>query len=342
MASHVRRLWLNGYNVPETDVYIFRLLQHCRNLLSATLPWTVVHHGSVEDWKALLGEGGCRKGLVSLELLAVDLKQKQVAAASHYIAANPFQDGQVDFSGLKRLKIFGDTKFRPIGDDDLEDMAATAVNLEEVHVTGNSSVGIQGVMALVTASCQTLRVLEFSPLSHEGFMHPDLSKIHTENHLCEELPRCTKLRDLSISLPSLCPQFFSLSYPVRWSGDLQIRAATLCGEPRQHSHEKVNSQNLRRILDSARAAIEAREHEGSSLDIEIFISNWIFDPRSRLVHGDFDLVEVASDFTWPPSKMPSGKGPYGQTGLYEKEEGQYSSVSEETFFQGLQHQHITF
>lgn len=43
--------------------------------------------------------------------------------------------------------------------------------------------------------------------------------------------------------------------------------------------------------------------------------------------------DVIFSSSWPPSedRLPSGKGPYGQTGLYGKEEGPYESVSEDVF-----------
>ena len=51
-----------------------------------------------------------------------------------------------------------------------------------------------------------------------------------------------------------------------------------------------------------------------------------------------------SDFTWPVSKRISGKGPYGQTGIYGpgKDEGPYSYISEHAFRDGLQRSYISF
>ena len=53
------------------------------------------------------------------------------------------------------------------------------------------------------------------------------------------------------------------------------------------------------------------------------------------MHGNFDLGEVLSNGSWPTEKMPSSKGPYGQTGLYGKDEGPFSCVSEECLAEGL-------
>lgn len=71
------------------------------------------------------------------------------------------------------------------------------------------------------------------------------------------------------------------------------------------------------------------------------LAQWIFEPRYKRVHGNFDIAEALSDFAWAASKMPSGKGPYGQTGLYGKEERPYSSVSEEDFADAVGRGYIT-
>ncbi len=71
-------------------------------------------------------------------------------------------------------------------------------------------------------------------------------------------------------------------------------------------------------------------------------AHWIFEPRHNLVHGNFDLAEAMSEFTWPPLKAPSGKGPYGQTGLYGKDEGPYDCIVEASFSEGLQRGYVSF
>ncbi len=62
------------------------------------------------------------------------------------------------------------------------------------------------------------------------------------------------------------------------------------------------------------------------------------------MHGNLDLAEVLSDFTWPTVKAISGKGPYGRTGIYGpgKDEGPYSYISEGTFREGLQRSYVSF
>jgi hypothetical protein len=60
------------------------------------------------------------------------------------------------------------------------------------------------------------------------------------------------------------------------------------------------------------------------------------------VHGNIELAEELAGQSWPTSKDISFKGPYGQTGLYGKEEGPFSSVSEDDFYEGLRLRHVSF
>lgn len=228
---------------------------------------------------------------------------------------------------------------------------------------------MQGIISLVEASSSTLRVLEYSPLSADGFDHPDPDPNPTSDqlayssrpqpHYCQILLSCPHLTYLSISIPSICPALFSSPDIVHWAGDLQVRAARICGSPRDALSSEKAIATFKRILQSARDLIEHRSSSSSStatrngnnndndnttchgrnphthraLDIELFIGPYIFTPSTGLVHGDFDLARALSDFTWPApdvsstngwgsdhlALMPSSKGPYGQTGLYGKD-----------------------
>ena len=72
------------------------------------------------------------------------------------------------------------------------------------------------------------------------------------------------------------------------------------------------------------------------LDIEIFFADCIFDPAQKVVHGDFTLSSLISHGLWPRLPAPSGKGPYGSTGLYGKEEGDWERVDEVEWFKGVE------
>ena len=356
LASNVRRLWFAGFHGSETGAYIFEVLGHCNNLRSVTLPSIALRHGTVEDWSHLLGHRLEFGGIASLELLAVDLKETQKLSAANRKDYRALERTSVDFGCLTRLKIFGDTNFMPVIDDDLRKMARTAINLKEVHVTGMSSITISGIMALVKSSKDSLRVLEYSPVSNDGFVHLDLAGTESDEHLCSVLTNCGRLENLSISLPAICPDLF-MSDTLNWKGEVQIRATRLCPAYQSWALSSEARDKFWKMLDQARFLMAAL---ASDLRIEIFIctfstlkpnlhelmkpAHWIFEPQHNVVHGNFDLAEALSEFMWPTSKSISGKGPYGQTGRYGpgKDEGPYSYISEDAFRDGLQRSYISF
>ena len=295
VASCIRRLWFDGFHGVETNKLIFDILSNCTWLQSVTLPWTVLRHGDVGDWVRLLRRDQPGGGLKSMELLAVDLKKSQAALPANQVDKSPLESPDVDFSGLKRLKIFGSTNLKPITDVDLKAIARTATHLEEFHVTGTSSVTLNGVMAVVNAAQETLQTLEHSPLSKDGFEHPDPFTSCDHVHLCQSLLRCSQLRKLSISLPSICSDLFN-DTSVHWTGDVDIRAGGFCGQdgvPMQISHGEEQIWN---ILDGARKLMEIREKGGVRLDICIFISKppRVYNSRlrTRCYDGNNDDVEM--------------------------------------------------
>lgn len=343
LAWCVRRISFVGYYGAETNAMIFGILHRCAKLEYVTLPWTALRYGSTEDWSRLLGRNEDRHSISSLELLAVDLKQTQIDNATNQVDKKPLSSPRVDFSALKRLKIFGQSNFMPLTDDDLIAISYTAVNLRELHITGTASVTIDGIGALADSSDETLEILEHSPLTADGFEHPDPTFLRGQKqHLCPNILECPRIRNLSLSLPSICEDLFA-DASVNWSGEMQIRTGTVCGRHPISLKTSANAQSkFWRVLDQARSLMSVREKGGVELDIEIFVNNWIFEPRHYRVHGNLDLAEVLSDGRWPPEKSPSSKGPYGQTGLYGKDEGPYEVVSEDFFKQGLSKHSVSF
>jgi len=332
VASKIKRMWVHGFYTAETDRLIFESLKNCTNLTSLSLPWTTIRHLDAKSWRAVLTGNG--KPLQSLELQCVDPTSQQVADKENQIDLEPLQS--VNFSQLRRLKIFGDTNFMPITDGDLFAIARTATQLEEFHLTCNSSITIDGVMAIVKASRKSLRVLEHSPRSQDGFWHPHPGSPSDSEHLCETFRSCPKLETLSISLPSVCADLFS-SQDVKFSGDLQVRALHLCehedGRSTQEAADALQKllQQARRLIHHCATSIIPRE-----LYIELFFADCIFEPGSNGVHGDFSLAQISSDGYWPQNSVSSGKGPYGSTGLYEKEEeGPFQRIDENEFLAGL-------
>lgn len=83
--------------------------------------------------------------LTSLEFLTVGLKSSQVQTEKSLTDNAVLRtSNSLDFSGLKRFKIFGDSNLMPLTDEDLFFISRTAVNLEEIHITGSTSVTIKG------------------------------------------------------------------------------------------------------------------------------------------------------------------------------------------------------
>lgn len=273
LAVSIRRLWFGGFYDAETLSMVFRVLEMCNDLKTLTLPWTVIRYGNAEDLSSLLGNGSTRDNLSSLELMAIDLKRAQTADPHNQIDNKPLLAGPVDFGRLRRLKIFGDTTFMPIVDQDLFNIARSATRLEELHITGTSSVTIDGVMSIVNSCQKTLRVLEYTPTSQNGFDHPDPSNILSaprSKHFCSEIVQCSRLTSLSVSLPSICLELFNAA-SNRWTGEVQIRAGALC-DPESSVQQPQNSRlHFLVLLDRVRYLMETRERQGAQLNIEIFV-----------------------------------------------------------------------
>jgi hypothetical protein len=355
-AASVRRLWFHGLYLPATDAHVVASLRSCTNLQSATVPWTLVRHASADDWAAILRRDGARP-LQSLELHAVTQSAESRRAICAAPETRPLLSPLVDFGSLRRLKLFGNTDALPICDADLYAIARTACGLEEFQLTCMSTATIdgappspslllpktdsdQGVMAIVRASRQTLRVLEHSPRADSGFRNPHPGRVRDGAHACALLAGCPRLTDVSVSLPTVCAALFA-GRQARWTGGCQVRARGLCGvEPGETGQE---ARALRGVLDAARALVAARAtvRFPERLTVEIFFAGLIFDPHAWRVHGDFRLASLLSGGTWPVVKTPSGKGPYGSSGLYGKmEEGVFECISEDELWVALRREFV--
>lgn len=337
-ANHVRRLWFNGFHTAESDKLILSVVASCHELQFLSVPWTVLRRGSVDDWVDLLnvntGEG---KPLQSLEITAVSLPKDQALELASDKTPSALEDPLVDFSGLKRLKFFGNTLHKPVCDTDLELIARTATGLECLDFTNLSTISVAGMLSLVKASHSTLQVLEHSPRSDDGFYHPFPG--HIDEHVCELIASLPQMRDLSMSVPYMCADLFS-NHEVKWSGECQVRTTDICGcSDKSGAHSRV--AKLRETFNAARELIKARRRMGHRLSIEIFFAGCIFDPEKKLVHGDFALAEISSHGQWPLHRESSTKGPYGTSGTYEKEEGLWDAVSEDEYLNAVSRHFIS-
>lgn len=334
MANHVRRLWFNGFHATETDKLILSIVSHCTRLRYLTVPWTILRRATAEDWVNLLNaKTGSGNALESLELTAQCLPHEQAAELEHAETPSPLTDRRVDFSSLKRLKIFGNTLHKPICDADMHLIARTATNLECLDITNLSTISVAGMLALVRASSQTLQVLEHSPRSDDGFYHPFPGHLESGEHICELIASLPKMRDLSLSIPHMCSALFA-NHDVQWAGELQVRATDICGCD-STTTPAIRVAGLQQTLTSVRKLLAHRRRMGHVLSAELFFAGCIFQPEKKLVHGDFTLAEIRSNGRWPESRQSSTRGPYGNTGTYGKEEGLWDAVSEDAFTEAV-------
>ena len=333
---------------------IFSILNLCTNIRYVTLPWTALRYGTADDLSQLLGGSETGNGVESLELLAVDLKQSQIEKKANESKNEPLDSAKVNFGSLCRLKIQGHSNFKPLVDADLVSIARTATNLREIHIIDTTSLSIDGISALAKSSQETLEVLEHSPARANVSSHPQPSPVQAESppqsegHVCQRILACPRLQSLSLTLPSICPALFATP-TVKWSGEVQIRAWSICSDAPQHtlqpspvSPPTKAHDALWSTLDAARTLIASRLREGADLSIEIHIGDWIFEPRSSSVHGNFVLAKVLAEGLWPAvTEGRSGKGPYGQNEAFGKEGGEWTVIGEEVFAQGLRRGYVS-
>lgn len=142
IAGHTRRIWFNGIYQFDTNKYIFQVLHNAVNVRTVAIPWTTVRYGGEEEWQRLMSF----PRLTSLEFLTVGLTNSQTKVEKNLTDSGVLRTGNgLDFSGLRRFKIFGDSNLMPLTDEDLFFISRTAVNLEEIHITGATSVTIKGI-----------------------------------------------------------------------------------------------------------------------------------------------------------------------------------------------------
>ena len=149
---------------------------------------------------------------------------------------------------------------------------------------------------------------------------------------------CPKLEDLAITLPAACPELFS-DHSVAWHETIRLRIAGsgVCRFPTLDG----NIAELSKLLESARELL-AKKKEG--LGVEISVGKFLFDTKTRLVHGNYKSAKTVSEMGWRPLEHVSLKGPYGATGLYGDEDikGEWSAISESEFWEGMRWGFVKF
>lgn len=240
------------------------------------------------------------------------MKDEVIRDPHSYLDTGVLGSPDLDFSGLKRFKLFGDSNMLPITDDDLIRIARTATNLQEILIANVDSISVRGVAALVAASKNSLKLLDFAP-----------TKALTENlepvgdvHLCTLFAGCPQLEDLAVTVPTICKEMFA-NENVKWHETVRLRVGSVEGP-----------NGFVEILDAARNLVEKRRGE---LAIEIAVGQWLFDVKARMVHGNFKSL---ARMEGAPLLSPSVKGPYGYTGIHgDSEKGEWLCIHEADFFE---------
>ena len=374
ISQHVRRLWFDGFHAASTDQWIISVAQSCPNLESLTIPWTVLRRGTTEDWiKMLKTATSMGKALRSLDIRSTRLNVDDKHSLRRSVVTNPLDDSRVNFKGLHCLKLSGDAEQMAITDGDLLAISKSATNLESIQVTGSSTISTFGALALVNASRNHVRFLEYRPAPHaicrsqnhchrkqddvsgnpldwsgdqassvgEGSGSPmdrdayDLSLPRTlpddfgsktklrragssrlkvvldamdpssairkpvmhsteashkaksaiARHLCENLSALPNLREIDISLPSICAGLFAHG-KTPWSGSCLIRFSTFCHVP-QRDTPQDQSRLLQQTLAAARSLMVDRKRLRRYLTIELTNGSYTFRPDQEMVYGDF-------------------------------------------------------
>lgn len=123
---------------------------------------------------------------------------------------------------------------------------------------------------MVAASSQTLKLVEFKPLSDDGFQHPS-SDVDPQVHICSLLASCPRLKDLAITVPACCPDLFSC-IAGNWHETVRIRIA---GHGICRAGGLTMDTNIEKfvdILEAGRSLVSADARKGKDeLDIEIAV-----------------------------------------------------------------------
>lgn len=245
------------------------------------------------------------------------MKEEVIRDSASWHDSGALASGLLDFSHIRRIKIFGDSNLLPLSDEDMIHIAQTATNLREILIANTSTISSCGVAALVKASQHSLRLLDYAPTKTAIVAPPQ----EGDEHLCELFASCPELSDLAVTVPTICEKLFS-NPAVKWAETVRIRTHRVTG----------GWSEFQGVLEAARRLVEAKE-EGK-LAVEIAVGPWLFDVRNWEVHGNFRRAErVVEEMGGRVAGLgKSVKGPWGWTGIHGGEEkGEWGVVGEGVF-----------
>jgi hypothetical protein len=287
VAGSVRRLWFDDFDAVETDDLILSIITSCQQLVALTIPHAILQRCTTENWMGLLGLGSdTTKPLRSLEINTVRVPGRSGSLRDS--AARILLGEGVTFEHIAHLKIYdypGHNSQSILEDIDLLKISKTATKLQSLQLTGTRSISTAAVLGLAQASQETIRLLRHRPWSR----HTDSIWSGITDHSCDRVATLSKLRDLDVSLSSICHSLFARS-KARWTGMCFIRFEGFCSS--QHECAKPGlAISLMVILAAARCLITERLRCKTELSIELSWGVYLFDPWNRIVSREHPLDE---------------------------------------------------
>lgn len=200
---------------------------------------------------------------------------------------------------------------------------------------------ILGVIALLSSSRTTLRVINYAPIA------PTITGV-SNIHVCDVITSCPNLIDVNITVPQLCehllcplPQYSKDMTQFdellsKWNGTAIIRlpcGGRTCLHPSLPLESPENCTEIQRILGAARKL----QQIASGVIVELSIGKYTFTPASFSVVGDFRGAKKVAEGMWQPEReKESRRGPWGSSGLCEDISGRtWTEIGEADFFYGV-------
>ena len=272
--------------------------------------------------------------LTSIDFLAVDLKDSLVSADVNHTDNNVLPS--LDLSRITGLKIFGDSNLSPITHDDLITISRTTTSLQEnphhqfhlYHHQRPSRISL-GITHIAKAPrIQTLLRL--------GLPTAFLRRISPTNpHFCTLVSMSQIRRPSYYSPDGLSGAVLGPSPSTRLFVYASPEVAYVVPPPSTATSQSLLSfWSVRELL--------AKMKQG--LGVEISVGKFLFDTKTRLVHGNYKSAKTVSEMGWGPLEHVPLKGRYGATGLYGDDdiEEEWSAISEEEFWEGVRRGFVKF
>ena len=288
VATNVRRLSFDGYIAAETNSLILSIIDSCQNLVALTIPHVVLARCTTEQWIGLLGLASqANEPLRALEINIICSTYRPGSLECDDVQIP--SDERVTFKHITRLKIFETSGRRSgpiIQDHDLSKISETATNLQSLQLSGSSSTSATAAIALAQASQETLEIFRHRPQSKP------VGSMCRENtsHGCEQIATLSRLRDLDVSLPTICHVLFARSR-ARWAGLCLIRFEGFCSPLHECSNSDLG-EPLKETLAAARCLMSERSRCRVELRVELSWDVYVFDVWTGTV-GREEIIDAA-------------------------------------------------